>query len=306
MSSRPSGRVRNVAIDALEPRTLFAIDVGDPATHAVVQAAMTQPALVGAPATGDGGSATIRPSLGAMLPPAVVAGAKSNGAKVTVVIANDGSAALSAPVTVQLFVSSDAALDADDTPIGAPVVRRFNLEPGAIKTLDLKLARFPIVPDGDYFLLAGTSAKGAVGGTAASGGTVNIAAAPFVDLTGAFEEPIQPTWTRQKRVVVPLTITNLGSRPATGRMSVTFTGRDAYNPMPDEAAGTFPLRVNLKPGASKTIRFKFTTPQALRTASYHLLASIDSMGALAEKNEANNQVLGTSTFSVFPFRPGYD
>jgi hypothetical protein len=245
---------------------------------------------------GGEGTATATPTILATLPAAVVGGAKVKGAKLAVTVTNSGTTDLTAPVTVSLFASTDATVDGSDTPVGTPVTKVLKLKPGATKPVKLKLTEVPNVPDGDYFLLAQTTANGATGGTAATGTTVNIAA-PFVDLTGAFGTPLPATLVPGKKASIPLSILNLGNVAATGTISVNLIARPAGGgPSADATLPTAPVKLKLNPNAAKVTRLKVTLPvESLLPGSYTLVATIDSTNAISESREDNNETTGGPT-----------
>jgi hypothetical protein len=250
------------------------------------------------PQGGTGGPTTVTPTLQATLPPAVVAGGKASGAKVSVVVTNSGTGTLNAPVTFDLFASTDAALDeAADTAVGSPVTKKLKLNPGASKTVKLKVTTIPSVSEGDYFLIARTSATGSTGGADVSDTAVHIAP-PFIDLTGAFGSPLPSTLARGKKATVPVTVTNSGNVNVSASLTVALAARPSAGGA-DVPIPTNPVKVNLKPGASKTLKLKITTPDALPAGGvFNYVATIDSTNAVAEKDETNNDALSSSTFTV--------
>jgi hypothetical protein len=247
---------------------------------------------------GTPGPTTVTPTLQAKLPPAVVAGAKPKDAKVSVVVTNSGTGTLNAPVTFDLFTSTDATLDtAADTAVGTPVTKTLKINPGASKTVKLKVATVPDVAEGAYFLIARTSATGSTGGADASDAPVNISP-PFIDLTGAFGASLPATLTPGKKATVPVTVTNAGNVNAGGTITIGLAARPAAGGA-DVPIPTTAVKVNLKPGASKTFKLKITTPTSLPSGGvFNFVATIDSTNSVAEKDEANNEVASSVTFTV--------
>jgi hypothetical protein len=248
---------------------------------------------------GTQGPTTVTPTLQAKLPPAVVAGGKTKDAKVSVVVTNSGTGTLNAPVTFDLFASTDAVLDdATDTPVGAPVTKKLKINPGGSKTVKLKVATIPSVAEGDYFLIARTLAAGSTGGADASDATVRIAP-PFIDLTGAFGASLPAALTRGKKATIPVTVTNGGNVNANASLTVALAARPAAGGGADVPIPTNAVKINLKPGASKTLKLKITTPDALPAgAIFNFVATVDSANAVAEKDETNNDALSGSAFTV--------
>lgn len=263
--------------------------------------------LAGEAGGGDGGggggggenTATVTPTISATLPAAVVGGAKAKGAKVSVTIANTGDADLNAPVTIGLFASSDTTFDEVDTVVGVPVTKTLAIKQGAQKVVKFKVTSFPSVADGDYFLIAKTTSAGLADGTSASAATVNIAA-PFVDVTGAFAPTTKTSLKRGKKGLTPVTVTNLGNIDATGTIDVALTlVASPGSELADVPVAVKPVKLKLKPGASKAAKLSFVVPADTAIGSYTLQATVDSGNALAERDETNNGVTGTSaTFIV--------
>jgi len=58
-------------------------------------------------------------------------------------------------------------------------------------------------------------------------------------------------------------------------------------------------RVGQTPGASKTLRVKFTVPDTHPAGPGNVfVAAVDSAAGFAESNETDNTVIGTSPFAV--------
>lgn len=242
---------------------------------------------------GGTGTKTATPTLTATLPAAVVGGAKAIGTKVSVSVANTGTADLNDPVTVTLYVSTDDTLDAGDTQVST-ITKTLKIKPGASKALKLKVANYPSVADGVYKLLVKTSATGLADATATSGSSVTIAA-PFVDLSGSFATPFPTAAVRGRKLSVPLLIQNAGNIPAAGTINVAIASSLTTEAPLGAPSITVPVKLKLKAASSKVVRLKLTVPDALTPDSYFLIATIDSTNVLAETDETNNvAVSGTS------------
>ena len=228
----------------------------------------------------------------ASLPPSVVGGAKAK-AKVSVVVTNPLVSPLNGPVTVRLFVSADETLDGADTPAGT-ASKKLRLRLGAGKAIKVKVASFPAVPDGVYHLLAQIQAPDGTTTVAAAPNTFQIAA-PFVDLRAS--APVAPATLRAARratAVVPLD--NLGNVPARGTASVMlYASSDAtLDAATDRLLGTFPLKLSLKPGASKRFKLKFLPPADLvASGGVYLIASLTA-GSAGDHNAANDTAVSAA------------
>jgi hypothetical protein len=241
---------------------------------------------------GETGPVTLTPTVAATLPAAVVGGAKAKGVKVSVDVANTGSADLNDSVTINTFVSTDATVDAGDAPLAAPLVKKLKLKPGAHKAIKLKVTGFPSVPDGDYFVLAQASAPSAnAAASASSTTTVNIAA-PFVDLAGALPAPAKTTLTAGKKAPVSLSLTNAGNVDATGTINVALALRPAGGGEADVPLPAVPVKLKLKAGTTRPVKLNAVAPVGTAAGTYFLVASIDSTNAITESIEGNNDLLG--------------
>ena len=68
-------------------------------------------------------------------------------------IVNQGDARANGPVSVTLYASTDATLDASDTPL-TTITRRVRLKPGQGRNLPIAFATPATLPEGNDYLLA--------------------------------------------------------------------------------------------------------------------------------------------------------
>ncbi len=99
---------------------------------------------------------------------------------------------------------------------------------------------------------------------------------------------------------MPVTVTNAGNVDATGTVDVSATLVAAQGSgLPNVVVTSSPVKLKLKPGASKAVKLNFVVPAGASAGSYTLQATIDSGNVLTESNETNNEVTGTSaTFTL--------
>lgn len=102
------------------------------------------------------------------------------------------------------------------------------------------------------------------------------------------------------RGTVSVVVRNQGDAPAAGRIAIdVFASTDRT---PD--AGDVPLaslanqKVGLQPGQQRAYRVKVAVPGTLPAGDYFLAAAVDSGGAVAEADEANNLALTEATQAV--------
>ena len=137
----------------------------------------------------------------------------------------------------------------------------------------MRIAAFPDVPDGEYYLLA--RASGAVSGDSAPAvsATRVTVSAPFTDLVSSFV--VSPTGTLPGggRGTARLSVLNQGNVAAVGGVSVELF---AEGPGGRVSLGTFESRLNLKPGKSKLLKLRFVLPT--QPGNYTLGAAVSSAG----------------------------
>lgn len=174
-------------------------------------------------------------------------------------------------------MSTDATLDDADTAVGPPLVKTLKLNAGASKPLKVKLST-PCSRE--------RPPPGAATGSAASAGTINIAA-PFTDLSGAFGVLPSPAIVGRKGVV-SLTITNSGNVNAKAAIDVALVARPVAGGS-DVPIPATPAKLNLTPGASKAFKLKIAIPGTLEPGiTYNLGATLDALNVLAKRNESND------------------
>ena len=277
---RRAGRARSV--ESLEARRLMAADL---------------PAEVDA-AADELPPGTLVPDVSASLPEAVVAGGRVRPIAVAVTVTNAAAEAFAGPVTVTLFATANETFEADADPQLAVTTKRLKLESGQSRAVKLKVTSLPALPDGDYRVLARVTAPGVDPAGNASFNTVNVAA-PFVDLAGTFAAPTPATLARGKRARLALTLTNASNSPIKATVPVSVS----LAPPPDTAGapaalGTVNARVSLKAGQTRTVRLSVPVPADLPAGTYFLDAVLDPANVLAEGNETNNAVTGTTPVTV--------
>ncbi|MFH1732956.1 MAG: clostripain-related cysteine peptidase [Planctomycetota bacterium] len=254
----------------------------------------------------------------AWLRAAVVPGNRSNGTleKVPVIVANIGNADIETNrMVVDLYASPDPILDiGTDAKLGTVGWSLF-LEPGEIKTCNFTNVSVPLLPAGNYWIIAHIDALGAVTETneannaGASIRTVRWET-PAPDLEGVVETqrlstqivPGELTGLRLQKV--PILVRNTGNADVGGAVAV-----DLY--ISDDTTldiGTDPWlarktqSIFLEPGGEDTYQFTNVYTPDLPPGQYWVIALVDAAGAVAEVNEANNvAVSGQAQESAWKF-----
>jgi hypothetical protein len=113
-------------------------------------------------------------------------------------------------------------------------------------------------------------------------------------LAGAFAEPLPKALVPGRPTTVRLTVQDLGNVPAHGpaniALSAAIHGPPGTSPV---ALATVPVKLNLKPGAGKRYRLRFTAPADLPFGPAILGAVIDPDNRFADTNVANNTFYST-------------
>jgi hypothetical protein len=221
----------------------------------------------------------------------LVGGQKVKGSA-QVTLTNAGNVAATGPVQIALY----AVTDVNAAPSGVPlavVQHNVNLRPGASATVRLPLTQIPADLAGDYFILAQiTDPNGAVT-TVAAANAVTVQP-PTIALSETLAVPNFPASLfagQRTRASAWLTIINTGNVPAsTATVSLFASPTDSAAGAGDVVLATLTVRLNLRPGASRTIRVPLRSlPADLAAGSYVLLAqTTDATGntttALADAN----------------------
>ncbi len=198
------------------------------------------------------------------LPAAVVAGTAARGS-VVVGVGNAAAAVSVGETTVELYLSTDGAVDAAAVRVGR-VVRRLTVRAGAAVRVAVPVSVAATTAAGAYRLVAAvTGPAGAQSSAAAAAGlrVVPRAAAASVAVDGTEPNVLRPGRTA---AVVMATVVNRGNVTIDGPATFTTTLRDvagaAYGP---PASAT--RRLRLRPGQSARVRLPATFSVAAVTAS---------------------------------------
>jgi uncharacterized delta-60 repeat protein len=234
---------------------------------------------------------TLDALLSARLPMAVVGGAKAKTTAV-VTVRNPTGQLVSGRVPITLYVNeanslTGATLLATTDPV-------LKLKPHQSKAVKLTIAKFPKVPDGSYFLLAGVTAPDA-SVTGVAGPALRIAA-PFVTIHESNVRPLPASAAPGKPVSLMLTLQNAGNIIAAGAPKLTILG--SVDPSASgQALAAVPLHLKLNPNAVKSYRVKFRVPAGLAANRYYLTASLN-LAALGDTNPADGLATSITQLTV--------
>lgn len=231
--------------------------------------------------------------------PGAVIGGRTKGTALVRVV-NDGSQPSAGFASTRLVLSTDGEISDNDTTLAVLPPKMLRLRPGAGKNIKAKFI-IPAIADGNYFLLAETdfgksilerSESNNVGSSAAA---IPIAA-PFLDLSASFGQA--PTsLVAGQRVQITLMVRNDGNVPAKGVMPVRLLASlDGALSGDDSLLVSLPaVKVNVKQGATKAVKLKFTVPSGITAGSYFYIASIDNT-PLLDRNLSNNVAVSPGQF----------
>jgi hypothetical protein len=141
--------------------------------------------------------------------------------------------------------------------------------------------------------------SGGAGGSptvSASAAPVHVAA-QVIDLSGQFAPHAALTLAAGRAGVVGVAVTNEGNTVAKGPVQISLAAA------PAGGAGSFTLatatgRLNLKPGASRTLRVRFKVPAGMPAGTYNLQAVVDTLNAFPDPDRANNSATDPTPFTV--------
>ena len=224
------------------------------------------------------GAAALTPSLPhAILPAAVVAGSKLK-LSLPLAITDGGGAAEKGTVTVNLYASTDATLDGGDTLV-ATIARAVSIKAGRATTVKLALTSLPAsLAEGTYHLLAQVVDAAGFAQTAASGGTVTVAA-PFTDPKLTVTRVTGPTTLSaggKGHGSALLTLADGGNVPLSGSVTVTlYLTADGAVDAAAPVVRTVVERVDIPAGKAKTVSVPLSTiPATLVAGRYQFAASV--------------------------------
>lgn len=246
-------------------------------------------------------SATLAGSFGGNLPAALVPTVKKS---VAIRVTNSGDALAAGPVSVNLYLSSDASLDASDILIGH-VARNIHLKPGKSSTLSVGVNVPTTLAAGNYELIlsidgSNAGASGANPSVAVAPGAIQVQQ-PFVDLSATITElPLQtvaPGSSPQRAVV---RIANLGNAPAKGRATVTwYLSTDTALDSSDKViASSGSMAIHLGAHKSQDVQSMVTLPAGVSVGTYNVLVQVSAGQGINDSNPSNNLAIGDSTIDV--------
>lgn len=214
----------------------------------------------------------------------VRAGTFLGGTKATasVLMSNQGTLPFAGTVPVQLFLSRDNVLSAEDVPV-ITASSRVSLKPGQTRAQTVRYV-YPRgeAVEGQFFVLANANESRAVSEgnfvNNASASPVTVMLAPaFVDLSAALVSgptgPVSPG----TRASFSVRLVNSGTIPAAGSVVLQLLASQDEATSPDDLllAGSRPTRVSLRPG-ERVLRFSSVVPREQPSGTYRLILKLDA------------------------------
>lgn len=236
-------------------------------------------------------SATLFPTLTRTTLPAAVIGGTPLRRSAFVNLTNNGSATASGWITVNLFASPGAMIEASDIPV-ATVKRQVVLKPGRTLMLIVPIRSLPgTLPAGTYALLAQAVDASGNSADAASGPSIEVTP-PFVSLSATIG-PVQPPRLRAGRSgLIMLPIENQGNVAAAGLLTVTLSpSADGAAPLGGITLGRASLRASVGPSRRISVKLRVLVPLGLAPGRYFIIASASLAGELIS-------VVGAAMLSV--------
>ena len=243
-------------------------------------------------------------SLDGALPPALVGGARQKVKPVLFKVTNTGNTPAIGAINVRLVASADFVPDAGDAVVAEVAGQRLRLAPGKFKVFRLKASEIPAALDGEYRLLAVADSGGALVEWSESNNVAHFdrplrIAAPFADLavervsyTGLLPRRGRPT-------TALITLRNDGNSAAVGvkpvRVRVTA---DPENPAAPSHEVDVPMKLNLKPGASRQFRVRLNIPDDIPVGTYRVAVALLAGGPWTDPNPFNDFGASEGGFSL--------
>jgi hypothetical protein len=223
-------------------------------------------------------------------PPSAVDGSKG---KVKIVVTNQGDQPTpkGATMNLQLWLSADGTVDANDTLL-AQQTKKFSAKPTKGKKFSLKYTYTAPAGGPNYQLLAVADATNTIPESRENNNVASapvVVAPPFIDFATTVNS-ITATAVSGKKFSVPVTLTNNGNVPSKGTATFTIlaTTHDAPGSLDDTTITTVTKPLNVKNGKSKKLKLSVLLP-TLAPGNYRFIVSTAFTGNLAD-NVAINDV----------------
>ena len=224
-------------------------------------------------------------------PDDLISGERGRIPALAVNVNNAGNENVRSQVVVRVFASADGALDATDSVL-AEQTKRLNLQSGRGRRIPVAIRDVPAgVPQGTYRLLAQVDVTNTVvedneaNNVVASADTIAIGPA-FVNLT-ATRAFVRPPVRSGRPAGMLLTVLNAGNVNARGSATVNVL----FRPVNATTGGTavdVPVRINLRPKATKVLKGRIPVPASLAAGDYTVIATITTLVGIVDANPADN------------------
>jgi len=220
---------------------------------------------------------TLAPSIAkSTLPAAVVAGAATHGV-IAVAVTNQSASLVKGPVTVEIFASTDGAIDGSATLV-AHITRTLSLKPGRTVVISLPIKSLPAsLPNGDYTLLAQTTDPSSSTNASMTGPAVTVAA-PFIALTESFTKLTLPSTFAsgtKLHAVAAIRIVNNGNIASSGPTIIgIYAATDGAVDGSAKLIRSLTRSLRIQPGKSVVASMPLTSASALTAGQYVIIAQV--------------------------------
>ena len=225
------------------------------------------------------------------LPTAVVAGSKTS-AVALIKITNHGNVPSVGVTPISLYASADQTV-ANGTLIKM-LSKKLSIGVGKSVTVAIPLTAFPLLADGDYYIVAQASDPKGVVTQAVFPTPVNIAAAR-VDLSGTITSV--PTSHLTKSFPVTLQIADAGNYTVIKAIDLTLGVSASSDGSSAALLTTLPIKLNLKANGNQTLHLKLPIPKGTPTGAEYLVVVIDPFNVIADSDRTNNTLVSSSTLN---------
>ena len=237
-------------------------------------------------------AAATGPDLVPTIPDAIPSAVGGSKGRARVVVTNQGDQPVprGAMMTLQLWLSADGTVDANDRML-VQQNKRFSAKPGQARRFNMRYTYDAPAGGPNYQLLAVADAANAIAESREFnnvGSAAVTVAPPYVEL-GTAVGAVRPTAAAGRRFTLPVTLTNNGNVPAIG--SATFTvvasADDVLGNADDVAVPAVTKNVNVRNGRFRRVPVSFLLP-TLAGGNYRFFVTTVFNGNYADAITTND------------------
>lgn len=221
--------------------------------------------------------------------PSAVGGSKGR-ARVVVTNQGDQPVPRGSMMTLQLYLSADGTIDANDRML-VQQTKRFAAKPGQARRFNLRYTYDAPAGGPNYQLLASVDATNTIAESREFnnvGSAPVTVAPPYIEL-GTSVGAVRPTGVAGRRFVLPVTLTNNGNVPAIGTatFSVVASSDDIFGNADDVEVPAAAKNVKIRNGRFRRVPVSFLMP-TLAAGNYRFFVTTAFNGNFADAITTND------------------